>query len=798
MKNLDVNELLKDGRYVVSYVNKYLSERPEIIFDLFEQTGLNLLTAPTGVGKTISKILASVKYVKFNKNKIILLGTPNRSQSEQNAVKKVGISKYTNSKNDLDGFEIAQKDMQYNEIAEVVGVYAGVDLSAIDFSNISIVSVVYDRVAEVVELLGSKFKKEIIFVIDEAHELYKADDYREDAVRQLHQLVKNNKYIVNTIYMTATPDVLTISGDNKFNKVVKFNLNKPKYNADKLTVYRYNKSDYKNTLVRAVIERFEEAKKQNRKVNIVMRFNSVADADLFKNKILTEYDVAIINSSLKDDSAEYKSIVERESLTENDLIITTSLIDSGVSIQNHYELIWFFVSTHNELDIDNILQSFNRARNTYREAVLFIRDTINFSNKTLFERESKTIEFYNTIIKMVQEFHMDAEDIAKNLAAMKDDITKKEDSEMVNYVVFDKEYNVYIDNIKKANYLMHMEAAKCINFNGMLKKKLSNVAKDIEEIVITKDIEVENEQYIKNKIDINIREAKKELRTAENKIKKEICININEVFDNEILGYMNTLSKRQAKETFDSFRKIFTGDDVLSTHYRKHYFESFNNFYKALFNEDNCPKEYKDEYLQILSYYVETIADILKYYSSPLECLNVVIPKMKKGSLRTLATIRTKVQIIKTNNLLTATLNNKEKLVEQINKLKTNKELFVQQEIERYEGYITRYGINLIIDKEAIAESYDKKFKPDGDLSRFDKLEMSSDEFKFLLEFRKCFDKKIRATISEEYISDSIAHLNTFAKDDLTEQHILKLISRYYNVSTAKKTRRISSVKKQL
>lgn len=798
MKNLDVNELLKDGRYVVSYVNQYLSEKPEVIFDLFEQDGLNLLTAPTGVGKTISEILAAVKYVKFNKNKIIVLGTPNRSQSEQNATKKVGVSDYTNSKNDLDGFEIAKEDAVYSEIAEVVGVYAGVDLESIDFSNVSIVSVVYDRVDEVVSLLGSKFKKEVILIIDEAHELYKADDYRENAVRKLHQLIKNNKYVVNTIYMTATSDVLTISGDNKFNKVVKVNLNKSKYNADKLTIYRYHKSDYKNTLVRAVIDRFEEARKQNRKVNIVMRFNSVADADLFKNKILTEYDVAVINSSLKDTSAEYKAIVEKESLTENDLIVTTSLMDAGVSIQNHYELIWFFVSTHRELDIDNIIQSFNRARNRYREAVLFIRDTINFSNKSLIERENKTIEFYNTIIKMVKEFHMDAEDIAKNLEAMKDDIVKKEDSEMVNYVVYNKDYNVYIDNIKKANYLMHMEAAKCINFDGMLKKKLSHVAKDIEEIIITKEIEAENEQYIKDKIDISVKEAKKELRDAENQIKKEICIHINEVFDAEILSYMNTLSKRQAKETFDSFRSIFAGDDVLNTHYRKHYFESFNNFYKKLFNEDSFPQEHKEEYLQVLTYYVETIADILKYYSSPLECLNIVIPKMKKGSLRTLSSIRTKVQVIKTNNLLTASLDNKEKLAEQINKFESDKDLFVKSEVKRYEEYNERHGISLIIDKNEIAAAYDKKFKPDGDLSKFDKLEMSSDEFRFLLEFRKYFDKKIRATISEQYISDSIAHLSVFSKDVLTEKYILKLINRYYNVSAAKKTKRISSVKKQV
>lgn len=798
MQNLDVNALLRDGRYVVSYINQYLSEKPEIIFDLLEQEGLNLFTAPTGTGKTISKILTAVKYVKFNKHKTIVLGTPNRSQSEQNATKKVGITEYTDSKKDLDGFEIAKEGCSYLETVETIGVYAGVDLESIDFSNIAIVSVVYDRVEEVVNLLGSKFKKEVILIIDEAHELYKADSYREPAVRKLHHLVKNNKYVVNTIYMTATPDVLTINNDNKFNKVVKVNLNKTKYNADKLTIYRYNKTDYKNTLVRAVIDRFEDAKKENRNINIVMRFNSFKEAELFKNEILTEYDVAVINSSLKDSSEEYKSIVEKESLTKNDLIITTSLIDSGVSIQNHYELIWFFVSTHRELDLDNITQSFNRARNKYREAVLFIRDTINFSNKPLVERESKTFEFYNTIIKMVKEFHMDAEDIAKHLKAMKDDIVKKEDSEMVRYIDYDKDYNVYVDNIKKANYLMHMEAAKCINFKGMLKKKLSHVAKDIEEIIITKEIEAENEQYIKDKIDVNIKEAKKELRDAENQLKKDICIHINEVFESEILSYMNTLSKRQAKETFDSFRSVFAGDSILSTHYRKHYFDSFNSFYKKLFSEDSFPEEHKEEYLQILTYYVETIADILKYYSSPLDCLNVVIPKMRKGSLRTLSSIRTKVQVIKTNNLLTASLDNKEKLIKQINKFESDKDLFVKNEVKKYEEYNKRHGISLIIDEQEIASTYEKKFKPDGDLSKFDKLEMSSDEFKFLLEFRKYFDKKIRATISEEYISDSIAHLSVFSKDVLTEKYILKLINRYYNVSTAKKTKRISSVKKQL
>lgn len=855
MLNLNFTELIRTNRFVPIDIKRYLSEKPEVIFDLLGETGLNLLVSPTGTGKTVANMLTSTKFCYLNDGKIVVLLAPTRSLAAQVGIKEIGITEL-NDKKDLSNVEFVEPDKDYLFTAPVISVYGGVDLSEINFESVKFVSCVYDRAEELFNHLSSKYKKEIIVIVDEAHEIYKAD-YRKDAIDSLERALKNN-LVINTIFMTATSDILTIAQDNNFNKIVRFNVTDRPYNADKLTIYRYD-GDYKNTLLRAVIERLEDAKKNNEPVRIVMRFNNSTEAEIFKNNILTEYDVKILNSKMKDVSDEFKSIVEEEKLTDCDLLITTSLIDAGVSIQNDYNLIWFFVSTHLELDIDNIKQSFNRPRNLYKEAVLFIRNKIGFSELSLEERENKTLKLLNGIKECVSDFSTSSDEIIASINSITDTLISKENAEIVDYLVLDEKKNTFVvDNKAKARCMMHSEATKTINFKGKLKQELSYLSKNIEEIIITQDDEMSNEIFIKEKTSTTLKEARKAKLELRNEFKSRMIKDINKAFDVNVFSYINTLDNRKAKETYNAFNDIFLGSSMLGEHQRKHYFNAFNGFYKALLLMEDNSKGTEDnniDYVTCLDIYTTAISNIFRYYSNPKKCLEVTIKKVKeKDSFRVLSTIKNSSKYIKLNEFITSFIEveskiknqesyyndeNKNKYVEEqlksrvdltsdLNdndktidfetaieittkanelfpgaKQKKAREEYIDAQIEKAkkESSVTvgqRRKELEELDRKYFSEKFDKEFKPTINGEKIKAIHTDVGQLTFLIEFRKIFDTRIQNTVSVEFVEESIKKLQPYSKELLTIELVQKNIRKLYNVPVGKDIKKISSLKTQI
>ncbi|HEY5588258.1 MAG TPA: DEAD/DEAH box helicase family protein [Candidatus Paceibacterota bacterium] len=761
-------------------LKKYLVEESTKVIDIFNRDGLNILKAPTGSGKTIATLLCAVSYVDSHKDYIVVLLTPNRSQSEQNSNKRIGS---IGIENDINNLRITNTNEIgcYTKFDDVIGIVGGVDINDIDLKHTKIVSCVYDRAKELINYLAAENKK-IICIIDEAHEIYKSYNYRGNAINSMLEATKN-KNIKNLIYMTATTDVLTINRDTKFNNFTNFTIKNRAKNTDKLKIYRYEKN-YQETLLKYIIDNLEEAKNKEEKLKIILRFNSKNDALLFKDSVLTKYNVICITSESKNECDEYKSIVENETFGECDVLITTSLMDSGVSIQNKYNTIWIFVSTHRELDIDNIKQSFNRCRNKYKEAVLFIKNSVRYNSIAIKQREKNTLEALTQIISAFKKLGDSNGSIRVKINTLLELDKDTEMAQMVTYVDIDENLNLSINNIKKSNYLMHIEACKCVNFKGKLVKELDYLAEEIEEIFLPDSENKINSVALKKQTKVDLKEVKKEQTLFKNET-RDIALNIiNESFIDNIIIHFKELSKYKLKDTVNNFIIIFSNSDNLENYRKKDFYNAFADFYKQIKDKEKNLNDDIDvtKYIEL---YVDYIKEIINYLPDIIVGLEDVTIAVQRSNLKGFTSFKTKIKPIRENELVSDIIKGYNKSFEDEIKYKEDIKKYINDMMKYYGDINERAGVKIVkYDKESIKKEAISKIKLTTSIDDFLKLAQSNHKLCQLIGLRTLFDAKIQSKIYDTFLTNSLIQLNKLALKQLTKEDLLKLVKTYYKTKT--------------
>ncbi|MPQ42851.1 DEAD/DEAH box helicase family protein [Clostridium tarantellae] len=212
-----------------------------------------------------------------------------------------------------------------------------------------------------------------MLIIDEAHLLLSARNIIGN-VKEIEKLIANAKYNIFTSantehFYNACKDVYNIKNHISIERKLK------KYNLENLYVKRI---DSNKEVKRKYLKELCKTEK-NKKLII---YNNIYELKILEKELKSEgLDVALIYSDIKDNNDTidfYKGIIE-ESTLKADITLCTSVIDTGINI-NDNNVTTILIESNNTLDDITINQSFARVRTTKGNKGYLILDTI--KNKT--------------------------------------------------------------------------------------------------------------------------------------------------------------------------------------------------------------------------------------------------------------------------------------------------------------------------------------------------------------------------------------------------------------------------------
>lgn len=374
------NQQTEDAERMNFSCQQYLTENKGLIQffadAILEGNKQILLDAPCGIGKTtfFCSLIANL----FKADYQVILLTPNRIQSEQNA-------------------SVHLKDplTQIENKVYCVTAKSGVKISP-DRNNTY--SCVYDKAGEILDYSEDEAYK-IILVIDEAHEMEDARDYRTTAVSKVEQAAEYIHDCGGTIvYMTGTPQKLMGHNFDYWVHVDRVDEKQnllPRLNMETVDIYRKNshKVNMTDFLVNVVCEMRKNNEHPIIHLNDIAKIREVA-AKLhdfgIDSQILTSHDKGF--TEYKDENGKkvrkynshmYQCIVEQGALPEADCYLVTSILDVGTSItgvigqdgkirkdQNLTPV--FLTRIPQDFDVDKITQFFSRIRFTVRRGVILM------------------------------------------------------------------------------------------------------------------------------------------------------------------------------------------------------------------------------------------------------------------------------------------------------------------------------------------------------------------------------------------------------------------------------------------
>lgn len=505
------------------YIDRRVGEKSDILTGILEQKGLHLVQAPTDAGKTYS-LLNHVnglfkELTKKYQSRNFIIACPNRVQNLQNQT-------------------------SYHVFALVGG--AVVDVSK------HITSMVYEKANEAFnEYLGTR--RELTLVIDEAHQLIYAENYRSEAIEMLEKL---SSKAYNTIHLTATPR--TLLEHYSYNSVTEFKLINPKgaNNLEKLFIVPADNLDD------SLIHQIRTINARGKKVLVLI---DSKDSIKFYEELLTKYKLRVgtVTGDNKKDNELYNSIVHNSRIPDHyDVALGTSALECGTNIKNDNIVMIIVVKRKDRFNLDKVEQGFARLRTKNEYSILLIKnyeqkEKLNILNKDIvrnilrFEVD-KVVNQMKKIIEILADNNTKEDVLA--IARANLNIIKSDGSRVgMGIVEIDDECNVIVNEKAFIVKVNQSYDSQYLDNNKELAKYLEGHVK-ADEIVITDTYTKCDE---KAQQDLNeIKQASKEVKEDLDKRARDIIIKYgaDELFrqfveDRQVLDLIDIST--QNKENFD-------------------------------------------------------------------------------------------------------------------------------------------------------------------------------------------------------------------------------------------------------
>lgn len=293
---------------------------------------------------------------------------------------------------------VEQIDHEFRDLNPVCLTGKDNDLTLLEArTNATIIVCTFDSLSRV--LYGNRKKDEpaqpsktfnlldepdILLVVDEAHKLTSEYGFRRAAIDTVTQAMQRAERVV---CLSGTPNLLLHYTPDNYTYLNVHRLNNPNITC-RLASYQQAEA----AAVSAVLETVKNNKSDPGVV--IVRLNNARTLTVIK-KLLVAHGIAVsaidvITSKLRDESEEYKNITTKR-LLKRQVILTTSLLDCGVNIQNtNVRAVLVF----DERDPANIAQFVNRFR-----AMSAIRLTV-FMKHSARQRQ-QTLPF--SLVQHIQE-----------------------------------------------------------------------------------------------------------------------------------------------------------------------------------------------------------------------------------------------------------------------------------------------------------------------------------------------------------------------------------------------------------
>lgn len=516
-------DAMSDGLKKEYYIDRRISEKQDILMDVLEQQGLHLIQAPTDAGKTYSLLSKADgifrRLAERHPNRNFIIACPNRVQNLQN-------------------------QSAYHVFALVGG--ATVDISK------RVTSMVYEKASEVLdEYLGAK--KELTLVVDEAHQLVYAENYRSEAIKMIEKL---SEKAYNTIHLTATPRALLDCYN--YNSVTEFKLTNPEgaNNLEKLFIVPTD--DIDNSLIHQI--RTIKAKGKD----VLVLIDSKDSIKLYE-ELLTKYSLktCAVTGDNKKGNELYNSIINKSRIPKNyDVALGTSALECGTNVLNENIVMIIVVKRKDRFNLDKVEQGFARLRTKNQYAILLMKnyeqkEKLNILNKDIIKsmlrfEVDKVVRQTERIIEVLADNNTKEDVLAISRANL--NIVKSDGSRVgMGIIDIDDECNVVINEkafIVKVNQVYD---AQFLDNNKELAEYLKGHIK-ADEIVIA-DTYTKRDEKAQQDLD-EIKQASKEVKEDLDKRARNMIIKYGEdelfrqfVEDRQVLDLIDIST--QNKENFD-------------------------------------------------------------------------------------------------------------------------------------------------------------------------------------------------------------------------------------------------------
>lgn len=316
-------------------IDKYISEHSGDIEHLLEQEGVHLLVSGTGTSKTYTMLdnpsgvfrALSKKYP----NRIFIIACPNRIQNQQNA-------------------------KSYRVFALIGGERATI--------NTNILTMVYEKSDEALLKFIKEEGKEVTLVIDEAHQLIMAENYRTESIDSIEEL---SKHCFNVIHLTATPRLL--EDYYTYNNKYFFEYNDATINNNLGELFIYTVSDIDSSLIFKLKQIKEDGKQ-----SLVM-IDSNDSIERYKELLEShKFNVGVLSREYKDNNEVYDSVMNNDLIPiDYDVTLATSIMECGTNLKNTNIVPICIINRADYTSRDSLEQKFARLREKNDYGIIFTR-----------------------------------------------------------------------------------------------------------------------------------------------------------------------------------------------------------------------------------------------------------------------------------------------------------------------------------------------------------------------------------------------------------------------------------------